>query len=97
MPFTYFFVVAVHYITGKQAFFYGPTFYNWHFERFLHLHDVVVNTTSLLLKHTFEAADRYKYHLWVSNAVSTVYTEESFTGKNIMVVVNLIVSFSSCC
>ena len=41
---------------------------------------MVVNTTSPLLDHTFEAADRYQYHLWISNAVSTVHAVGRFTG-----------------
>ena len=80
VSFAYIFAVTLQYKTGSDINEYNPTLYSWRFTRFLHLNSVVVNTTSPLLNYTFEAADRYQYQLWVSNAVSTVYTQEGFTG-----------------
>ena len=80
VPFTYIFVVTLHYKAGEEVDYYGPTHFNWHFIRFLHLHGVVVNTTSPLLNHTFKVADSYEYILWVSNAVSTVYAAGTLEG-----------------
>ena len=80
VPFTYLFVVALQYKTGTEVENYSPTLYSWCFFKYLHLNCVIVNTSSPLLNHTFEAAARYQYHLWISNAVSTVYTMGRFTG-----------------
>ena len=79
LPFTNLFAVTIHYKTGEFG-LYSPTHYNWHFIRYLHLSEVVVNTSSPLLNYTFEVADSYQYHLWVSNTVSTIYKQGKFTG-----------------
>ena len=78
-PFTYLFGVTVCYNT-REVDLHSQILYSWEFIRFLHLHGVVVNTTSPLLNHTFEANCSYKYRLWVSNAVSTFYTKGMIEG-----------------
>ena len=80
VPFTYLFVVTLNYKTGEEVDYCSPIHFNWHFMRFLHISRVVINTTSPLLNHTFEAADSYEYHLRVSNAVSTIYTAGKLIG-----------------
>ena len=80
IPFTYFFAVTLHYNTEEDDFYYYPILYNWHFSKSLHISDMVVNTTSPLLNHTFEMADSYQYRLWVFNAVSTGYATGNVRG-----------------
>lgn len=80
VPFTYLFAVTLHYKTGTEVDSYSPTHYSWCFSGILHHSGVVVNTTSPLLNHTFEVADSYTYHLWVSNAVSNGYARGKVTG-----------------
>ena len=78
-PFTYLFAVTVQYKTGKFN-HYSSTSYYWKFNRFLHIEKLIINTTSPLLNHTFEYAGSHHYCLWVSNAVSTSFTEGQFIG-----------------
>ena len=80
VPFTYLFAVTVYYKTEEEADLYSPTVYNWRFHKYLRISDVVVNTTSPLLNYTFKDAGRYRYHLLVSNHVSTCHTEGGLTG-----------------
>ena len=91
VPFTYLFAVTIHYKTGEVG-SYSPVLYNWHFNRFLSLTDVVVNTTSPLLNYTFDVADNYHYHVWVSNAVSTGYADGGFRGCYMLYIMLLLLT-----
>ena len=91
VPFTYLFAVTIHYKTGEVG-SYSPVLYNWHFNRFLSLTNVVVNTTSPLLNYTFDATDYYHYHVWVSNAVSTGYAKGGFRGCYMLYIMLLLLT-----
>ena len=82
-PFTYLFAVTVQYKIGEVG-HYGSTCYSWSINKFLHLKNIYIDTTSPLLNHTFESAGRYRYRLIVSNAVSTTYAEGGFTGHYVV-------------